>query len=141
MLGIFNNQTHRQLFVVALVVLGSTSVLATRQAAQQPREPTQPQPLSYDPKLVSELKKIQQAALASDYAYRQVAHLADNIGPRLSGSPQAQTAIEYVAGELRKLGLEVQLEKVMVPHWVRGEESAALTEFPGMSRGTTQKIV
>ena len=29
----------------------------------------------------------------------------------------------------------------MVPHWVRGEETAALVEFPGMAEGTTQKIV
>jgi hypothetical protein len=88
-----------------------------------------------------EIKKVQQAAFESDYAYRQLAHLTENIGPRLSGSPQAQTAVEYVAAELRKLGLEVKLEKVMVPHWVRGEETAALTDYPGMAPGTTQKIV
>src|SRR5438132_12725584 len=79
--------------------------------------------------------------MESDYAYRQLAHLTENIGPRLSGSPQAQMAVEYVAAELRKLGLEVQLEKVMVPHWVRGEETAALTDYPSMAPNTTQKIV
>src|SRR5204862_5389348 len=66
--------------------------------------------------------------------------LSNNIGPRLSGSPQAQAAVEYVAAELRKLGLEVQLEKCMVPHWVRGEEAGALTEYPSMAPNTTQKI-
>jgi hypothetical protein len=35
----------------------------------------------------------------------------------------------------------VQLEKVMVPHWVRGEETAALVQWPGMAENTTQKIV
>jgi len=103
--------------------------------------PPQSLPIQYSPPLVSEIKKIQQAALESDYAYRQVAHLANNIGPRLSGSTQAQAAVEYVAAELRKLGLEVKLEKVMVPHWVRGEETAALTEYPSMAPNTTQKIV
>jgi Zn-dependent M28 family amino/carboxypeptidase len=97
--------------------------------------------VQYSPQFVAEIKRVQQAALESDYAYRQLAHLSDNIGPRLSGSPQAQAAVEYVAAELRKLGLEVQLEKVMVPHWVRGEETAALTDYPGMAQGTTQKIV
>lgn len=87
------------------------------------------------------MKRIQQAALTSDYAFRQVAHLANNIGPRLSGSTQAQKAVEYVAGELKALGLEVQLEKVIVPHWVRGEEAAALVQFPGQAENTTQKIV
>ena len=105
------------------------------------QQPAQPQPPRYSPQLVSEIKKIQQAALESDYAFRLLAHLSNNIGPRLSGSPQAQAAVEYVAAELRKLGLEVQLERVMVPHWVRGEETAALTDYPGMALNTTQKIV
>jgi hypothetical protein len=35
----------------------------------------------------------------------------------------------------------VRLEKVMVPHWVRGEETAALVTFPGQAPETTQKIV
>ena len=111
--------------------------LAQAQVSRPPQSP----PLQYSSQLVSEIKKVQQAAMESDYAYRQLAHLTENIGPRLSGSPQAQTAVEYVAAELRKLGLEVKLEKVMVPHWVRGEETAALTDYPGMAPGTTQKIV
>ncbi|MGA9994245.1 MAG: M20/M25/M40 family metallo-hydrolase [Pyrinomonadaceae bacterium] len=95
----------------------------------------------FSPQLINEMKQIQQAALESDYAYRQLAHLTNNIGPRLSGSSQAQQAVDYVAGEMRRLGLEVKLEKVLVPHWVRGEETAALTEFPGQATGTTQKVV
>ncbi len=96
---------------------------------------------NYPPQLIEELKRLQQAALASDYALKQTAYLSNNIGPRLSGSPQAARAVEYVAGELRKIGLEVKLEKVMVPHWVRGTETGELTQFPGMAPGTTQKIV
>ena len=98
-------------------------------------------PIVFSTPTLADLKRLQQAALNSDYAYRQVAHLADNIGPRLSGSAQAAKAVEYVAGELRAIGCEVQLEKVMVPHWVRGEETAALVQFPGMAEDTTQKIV
>jgi carboxypeptidase Q len=48
----------------------------------------------------------------------------------LSGSAQAAKAVEYVASELKAIGCEVQLERVMVPHWVRGEETAALIQFP-----------
>ncbi|HEY0385454.1 MAG TPA: M20/M25/M40 family metallo-hydrolase [Pyrinomonadaceae bacterium] len=98
-------------------------------------------PVVYPPQLLSELKQIQQAALRSDYAYRQVAYLSNNIGPRLSGSPQAERAVDYVAGEMRRLGLEVQLEKLMVPHWVRGIETGDLVEFPGQAPNTTQKVV
>jgi carboxypeptidase Q len=98
-------------------------------------------PTVFSPQTLTDLKRLQQAALNSDYAYRQVAHLANNIGPRLSGSTQAAKAVEYVASEVKSLGCEVQLEKVMVPHWVRGEETGALVQFPGMAAGTTQKIV
>src|SRR5438132_2020218 len=98
-------------------------------------------PAVFSLQTLSELKQLQHAALDSDHAYRQVAHLANNIGPRLSGSAQAAKAVEYVAGELKALGCEVQLEKVMVPHWVRGEETAAVVQFPGQAPNTTQKIV
>ncbi len=98
-------------------------------------------PEVFSAETLSDLKKLRDAALTSDYAYRQVAHLANNIGPRLSGSAGAAEAVRYVGEELRKVGCEVQLEKVMVPHWVRGEETAALTEYPGQAPGTTQKVV
>src|SRR5436190_19211296 len=98
-------------------------------------------PAIFSPQTLAELKRLQQAALSSGYAYRQVAHLANNIGPRLSGSAQAAKAVEYVAAELKAVGCEVQLEKVMVPHWVRGEETAALVQFSGQAPNTTQKIV
>ncbi|CAN5298448.1 M28 family metallopeptidase [soil metagenome] len=100
-----------------------------------------PTPVVFSPQTLAELKQLQEAALKSDYAYRQTAFLANNIGPRLSGSKQERRALEYVADEMKKLGLEVRLERVMVPHWVRGEETAALVEFPGMAPETTQKIV
>jgi hypothetical protein len=70
------------------------------------------------PTLVTDLEKTRDTALASDYAWRQVAHLTENLGPRPAGSPQAQAALNYVAGELRRLGLDVRLEPVIVPHWV-----------------------
>ena len=98
-------------------------------------------PIVFSPQTLSELKQLQKAALNSDYAYKQVAHLANNIGPRLSGSAQAAKAVEYVANELKAIGCEVQLEKAMVPHWVRGEETAVLVQFPGQAENTTQKIV
>src|SRR6266478_7505016 len=98
-------------------------------------------PAVFSEQTLADLKRLQQAALSSGYAYKQVAHLADNIGPRLSGSAQAAKAVDYVANELKAIGCEVQLEKVMVPHWVRGEETAALVQFPGQVENTTQKIV
>src|SRR3954452_11726516 len=124
------------------VWLALNAALVSITPAQETPTPTPtPTPPLYSPQTLSELKQLQQAALKSDYAYSQVAHLSNNIGPRLSGSVQAQKAVDYVAAELKALGLQVQLEKIMVPHWVRGEETAALVEFPGMAENTTQKIV
>ncbi len=113
----------------------------TPAAASSPNASPSATPAVFSAQTLAELRQLQKAALESDYAYRQVAHLANNIGPRLSGSAQAAKAVEYVANELKALGCDVQLEKVMVPHWVRGEETAALIEFPGQAQNTTQKIV
>jgi len=113
----------------------------TPAAASSPTASPSPTPAVFSAETLADLKRLQQAALTSDYAYRQVAHLSNNIGPRLTGSAQAAKAIEYVASELKALGCEVQLERVMVPHWVRGEETAALVQFPGQAANTTQKIV
>lgn len=114
--------------------------LAVNSSAQD-RNRRNPSDSAFSPELFHELITLREAALADDYAFRQVAHLTQNIGPRPSGSVQAQYAAEYVADEMRKLGLEVRLEEVKVPHWVRGAETAELIEFPGQVPKTSQKIV
>lgn len=111
-----------------------------RSFAAQPQT-SQAQQENFPPQLLDELMAIKSAALTDDYAYHQLQHLTENIGPRLSGSPQAQAAVDYVANELKQLGLDVQLEKVTVPHWARGTETAELVEYPGQTAGTNQKIV
>jgi Zn-dependent M28 family amino/carboxypeptidase len=111
-------------------------VLATVSAAAQENAAS-----PWSSETLQQLHQLQEAALNDDYGYPQAAHLTDNIGPRLAGSSQAAAAVEYVAAELRKLGLEVTLEPVSVPKWVRGEERAELVSYPGQAPGTQQKIV
>lgn len=118
-----------------------TAVIGLILVATATSQTAAPTPRLYSERTLSDLRKIQKAALQSDYALSRTAYLTNNIGPRLTGSPQAQRAVEYVADEMRKLGLEVRLQKLTVPHWVRGEERAELTKFPGMAPETTQKIV
>ncbi len=118
-----------------LLLLGMLTVATVSATAQA--KPASP----WGPETLQQLRHLHQAALEDDYAYRQAAHLTDNIGPRLAGSPQAAAAVEYVAAELRKLGLDVTLEPVSVPNWIRGEERAALISYPGQAPGTQQKIV
>jgi len=102
--------------------------------------PPKPTP-SFSPELRGRLRSIRDAALGSDYAWQQLAHLTENIGPRPAGSPAAQAASEYVAEQMKKLGLEVHLESAQVSHWVRGEEKAQLTEYPGQVGNIPQRIV
>src|SRR5437899_1807233 len=125
------------LFLCASRVVGQPTPVAPLDSSPSPS----PTPAVISQQTLADLKRLQQAALKSDYAYKQVAHLANNIGPRLSGSAQAAKSVEYVASELKRIGCEVQLEKVMVPHWVRGEETAALVQWPGQVENTTHKIV
>jgi carboxypeptidase Q len=106
-----------------------------------PAQMLRPRHESLPPQLLEELTAIKSAALADEYAYHQLAHLTENIGPRPTGSVQADAAVDYVAAELRQLGLDVQLEEVKVQHWVRGAETAELVEYSGQAKGTGQKIV
>jgi carboxypeptidase Q len=92
------------------------------------------------------VQSILDAGLRSDGAYRKLAWMCDRIGPRLSGSENLEKAVSWCAAEMKRDGLDnVHTEKVMVPHWVRGEASGRiLTPTPhpmailalGMSDGT-----
>ena len=73
--------------VPALVAQQTPAIASTPSASPSPT------PTVFSAQTLSELKQLQQKALTSDYAYRQVAHLANNIGPRLSGSGQAAKAV------------------------------------------------
>ncbi|HZJ43350.1 MAG TPA: M20/M25/M40 family metallo-hydrolase [Pyrinomonadaceae bacterium] len=68
------------------------------------------------------------AALTNKKAYERLSYLTDYIGNRLSGSASHARAIEWAISEMKKDGLDnVRVEKVMVPHWVRGAESLEMT--------------
>jgi len=41
---------------------------------------------------------------------------------------------------MRDLGLDVRLEPVEVPHWVRGEETGAIVAWPGQPKGVQQRL-
>ena len=54
----------------------------------------------------STLKKIYQTALLDGQSYPWLAHLSNQIGGRLSGSLNAQRAVEWGKEELDALGLD-----------------------------------
>src|SRR5882757_6778754 len=68
-------------------------------------------------------------AVSSTFAWDRLSVLTDTIGNRLSGSPALDRAIQWAVAEMKKDGLEnVRAERVMVPKWVRGSESAEIVE-------------
>ena len=69
------------------------------------------------------------AALADASAWRRLAELTDTFGHRLSGSRALEDAIQWAILQMQHDGLEhVRTEPVMVPRWVRGQESLEIVE-------------
>ena len=64
------------------------------------------------------------AALTDVDGWAKLEHLTTVIGHRLSGSEGLERAIAWADETMRAEGLDVTLQRVMVPHWVRGEEYA-----------------
>lgn len=133
-----DRQTRLVLLIVLLCLVGARPSFAQ---TTNPYTGRVPPPSDDDPRLLEELRRVQQSTLKSTYAYDQLSYLCNGIGPRMSGSPQEARAVEYVADEMRRLGLSVRLEKVKVPHWVRGAEAGELIEWPGGIKGATHRIV
>ncbi len=60
-------------------------------------------------------------------AWDRIAELTDRFGHRLSGSIALEQAISWTAATMQRDGLaNVRTERVMVPQWVRGDESLEL---------------
>ena len=75
--------------------------------------------------------KLQQAAQADRFAWTRLAELTDTYGNRISGSENLTRAIRWAQATMTKDGLaNVRTEKVMVPRWVRGQESAVIIDPP-----------
>ncbi len=145
-------KSYKELVLLAVFAVGAS--LLSGQNAQPNGPPSTPQSImdrlnammaggksAWTPEQLSTMERLRDAAMKDPYALDELRHLTDNIGPRLSGSPQAQQAVDYVAGEMRALGAEVTLEKATVPHWMRGVEKGELISWPSQTPGTTQKVV
>jgi carboxypeptidase Q len=60
-------------------------------------------------------------------AWHRVAELTDKYPARTAGSTNLEGAIRWATERLKQDGLSnVRVDKVMVPHWVRSEEKAAI---------------
>ncbi len=80
-----------------------------------------------------QLRKIYKTSLLNGHSYDWLDYLSNEIGSRLSGSLNAELAVNYTKSELEKIGLDkVWLQPVMVPKWIRGNpEFAYIETAPG----------
>ncbi|HUE83480.1 MAG TPA: M28 family metallopeptidase [Pyrinomonadaceae bacterium] len=109
--------------IITLICIPAFAPQNPTQTAKQEPAP-RPAPTVKIDDYRSAAAKLIGAALVNDSAYKRLSYLTDTIGHRLSGSKSLERAIEWALAEMKKDGLEnVRAEKVMVPHWVRGEES------------------
>ncbi len=99
----------------------STSASAAPVASADPRA-------GIPKELIAAADKITAAAKDRRTGYDWLVKLTDSFGHRLSGSASLEHAIDYAVDSMKKAGLaNPRREKVMVPHWVRGKESARVT--------------
>jgi carboxypeptidase Q len=75
------------------------------------------------------VRKIYDDALTRSRCYENLRVLCKTIGHRISGSPQAENAVQWGKKTMEAYGYDkIWLQDVMVPHWVRGtKEKAAVT--------------
>jgi hypothetical protein len=86
-----------------------------------PRAPT------LEAKYIEAATKLTALAEADTRAWDRLAYVADTFGHRLSGSRALEQTIDWAVETMAADGLsDARREKVMVPHWVRGKESATI---------------
>ncbi|MBS1628524.1 MAG: M20/M25/M40 family metallo-hydrolase [Bacteroidetes bacterium] len=69
------------------------------------------------------LKSLQDEIMLHGTCYENLRVLTQSIGHRLSGSPQAEKAVQWGLKTMREAGADTAwLQPALVPHWVRGNE-------------------
>src|ERR1700743_632961 len=72
------------------------------------------------------IRKVYDEALVNGQCYGNLHYLCKNIGQRISGSENAQKAVEWGKKLMESYGFDrVFLQEIMVPHWVRGQKEQA----------------
>ncbi len=71
------------------------------------------------------IHKLYEYGMSNGKAYNYLDTLCNQIGPRLSGSTNAQEAVSFTAKVLQDLNLDTSFQSVIVPHWERGATEVA----------------
>jgi len=76
------------------------------------------------------IKKISDEIMVNSTAYENLRYITKEIGPRLSGSVNAEKAVHATARMLKEAGADtVYLQPCMVPHWIRGKKETGYIEL------------
>lgn len=84
------------------------------------------------------IRQIYNEALSNGRAYEDLRSLCKDVGARLSGSAEAQMAVEWSKMTMEKYGFDkVYLQEIMVPHWERGTKESGWIR---LKNGELQKV-
>ena len=135
-------RTHRTLALIALVAAAATPPLSAQEtsaATPNAGAPTADSGVAATPGSVvpasgtvpaiyaKAADSIYRAATGDSLAYIRLGRLVEPSATDSAGRPSLEAAIDWILAEMRRDGLEnIRGEPVMVPRWVRGEESAEL---------------
>lgn len=89
------------------------------------------------------IREIYNRALSDGKAYENLRYLCKEIGARVTGSSEAQMAIEWGQKKLADYDINVSLQEITVPHWERGtkeafwirSENGEITKINGLALG------
>jgi len=116
------------LFAAAAIILFASALALAVTRANSPA----PQDIAANPPLndgtMPALSAIAGQGMMDSHAYEYLEQLSDDIGARLTGSPQCNTAIQWALEKMRSIGLQnVHAEPYQISHgWTRISASAEI---------------
>ena len=127
---------QRRLFVAITVLAGclisirsaftqSPNSSSSQQASTSAR--TEDQKRSYRTSMEEADQKIANEVKAHSELMKNLEYLCYRIGPRLTGSPQMQSASQWTLQRFKDYGIDAHLETTQIAHsWIRGRDTASL---------------
>src|SRR5216683_7239 len=120
--------------LIPVVIVSVAAVVPWVRAGARPAPteknegPTGPEHHVLSPEVRRVAEELREKAFSGSKAAEWVRSLTDEVGPRLSGSPQDAVGVAWAVAKLKELGFSnVHAEKVMVPAWQRGIETGEIT--------------
>ena len=119
-------RTRRALLAILCAIALSRLIVA--QVPQASTQRTSEQQQSYRKSMEEADQKIADEVKAHSELMKNLEYLTTQIGPRLTGSKQMQTASDWTLKRFQDYGVAAHLETANIDHaWTRGNETAEIT--------------